>query len=193
MYIDENDLALLKARDKIFLEELFRDVNPVLVKVCAANGVYNETISDIVQQTWEKFFENLDAFRGESRIKTFLCGILFNKIREHRRSQKKMVFEDDSEKVLSHAFTSDGWWNPQIKTPDYRLDQVTAQKLIQDCLEGLTEQQRTAFLLIEVEENKSADICNVLNVSVSNLRVLLFRAKDKLKKCLQGKDIKVSL
>lgn len=193
MYIDENDLTLLKARNKDFLSKLFLEVNPMLLKVCASNGIRNESAHDVVQQTWQKFFENLEAFRAESQVKTFICGILFNKIREHRRSQHRIIFEEDSEKVMSQAFTSEGWWNPQVKAPDYQLEKATALKFIQDCLEGLTEQQRTAFVLIEVEENKSEEICNTLNVSLSNLRVLLFRAKDKLKKCLQGKDVKVSL
>jgi len=126
-------------------------------------------------------------------VKTFVCGILFNKIREYRRSQKKLIFEEDSEKIFNQSFTLEGWWSPTIKAPDYELEQATAQKFIQDCMEGLTDQQRSAFLLIELEENKSEDICNVLDVSLSNLRVLLFRAKDKLKKCLQGKGTKVSL
>ena len=39
----------------------------------------------------------------------------------------------------------------------------------------------------EVEEEDSTQICNVLSVSVTNLRVLLFRAKDKLRKCIEGK------
>lgn len=189
MYINQKDLALLKARDRAFLAHIFAEVNPTLIKVCASNGLYREAAQDVVQQTWEKFFENIEAFRAESQLKTFICGILFNKIREYRRSQSKLVLEDDSQKVLDQAFTSDGWWSPQISRPDFRLDQQLALKFIQECLEGLTDQQKAAFILTELEENKSEDICNVLDVSVSNLRVLLFRAKDKLKKCLQGKGI----
>lgn len=193
MYIDEKDLALLKSRNEAFLSRLFVEINPMLLKVCVSNGLDQEASHDVVQQAWQKFFENLDAFRGESQVKTFVCGILFNKIREYRRSQKRLIFEDDSEKIFNQSFTLEGWWNPMIKAPDYELEQATAQKFIQECMEGLTDQQRSAFLLIELEENKSEDICNVLDVSLSHLRVLLFRAKDKLKKCLQGKGTKVSL
>lgn len=193
MYIDEKDLALLKSRNEAFLSRLFVEINPMLLKVCVSNGLDQEASHDVVQQAWQKFFENLDAFRGESQIKTFVCGILFNKIREYRRSQKKLIFEEDSENVFNQSFTLEGWWSPKIKAPDYDLEQATAQKFIQECMEGLTDQQRSAFLLVELEENKSEDICNVMDVSLSNLRVLLFRAKDKLKKCLQGKGTKVLL
>lgn len=193
MYIDEKDLALLKARNSDFLSRLFNDVNPMLIKICASNGIYEEVAEDVVQQAWEKFFDHIEAYRGQSQIKTFVCGILFNKIREYRRSQKKLIFEDDSEKIFNQSFTIDGWWRPEIKAPDFELQQGVVQQFIEDCLEGLTEQQRAAFIMVEVDENKSEEICNVLDVSVSNLRVLLFRAKDKLKKCLQGKDIKGSL
>lgn len=187
-YIDAATFILLKNRDRQFLEKLFADVNPYLIRVCAANKIYETDAEEVVYDTWDRFFTNLAQFQGRSQIRTFICGILFNKIREHRRSLGRISYEEDSEKVVNHAFTHEGWWKVQPGDPSRILEMKQTGIHIQECIEGLTDQQKAAFLMREVEEEDSEDICNVLGVNVSHLRVLLFRAKDKLRKCLEGKS-----
>lgn len=186
-FIDEGTLVLLKNRDREFLGNLFCEVNPYLTRVCLANGIVQDDVKELIHRTWEKFFSNIEQFKGRSQIRTFICGILFNKIREHRRMQKRFVFEEDSQKFLDDAFTKDGWWRVAPSDP-YRIVELRqAVDFIRECFDGLTEQQMAAFVMKEVEEENSDDVCNVLGVNVSHLRVLLFRAKDKLRKCLEGK------
>lgn len=182
-----NFLQKIKERDPVSLSSLFRETNPVLVRVLAANGIYRETAEDLVNQTWERFFTNLERFEGRSELQTFICGILFNKIREYRRATGRVVFEDDSENVMAMAFTNDGWWKNE--TPD-ATNVVYAKQLSQligECIDGLTEQRKAAFVLKEVDQEETTVVCNVLGVSTSHLRVLIFRAKDKLRQCLEGK------
>lgn len=186
-FIDKETLLLLKNRDAVFLESLFIEINPYLIRVCNANGIFNEQGNDVIHDTWERFFTNIEKFEGRSQIRTFICGILFNKIREYRRSVGRISYEEDSEKVFNHAFTKDGWWKTNPSDPFSLSELKESSDLIYDCLEGLSEQQKNAFVLREIEEEHSDEICNVLGVSVSNLRVLLFRAKDKLRKCMEGK------
>lgn len=183
----EESLRLLKDRDARFLEKQFRTINPVLLRILAANRIFGEHAEDITHQTWEKFFQNLEKFEGRSGLQTFVCGILINKIREYRRSQNRMVLEEDAEAVFSNAFTTEGWWSLKSQDPSALLKSTELAQHIGECLEGLTEAQRSAFVLKEVENEDSTEICNALGVSVSNLRVLIFRAKDKLRKCLEGK------
>ena len=187
LYIDPETVRLLLGRDPVYLKALFHEVNPFLIRVCIANAIYDENADDVIHQTWETFFFNLEKFEGRSQIRTFICGILFNKIREFRREQGKIQYEDDSERVMRHAFTPDGWWKTTPHSPDRIVELRQSTELIRECLEGLSEQQKTAFVMKEVEEENSEEICNVLGVNVSHLRVLLFRAKDKLRKCLEGR------
>ena len=183
----QDTLLLLKKRDGAFLEKTFRETNPLLLRLLAANGIYAETAEDIVHQTWERFFTNIDQFEGRSELKTFICGILINKIREHRRIAGRMIFDEDAETVMARSFTSDGWWNMSPSDPSVFLYSSQVSGFVAECLEGLSELQKSAFVLKELEQQDSIEICNVLDVSVSNLRVLLFRAKDKLRQCLEGK------
>ncbi len=185
--IDQKLLTLLQSRDPAFLKTLFEEVNPFLIRVSLANRIDKEDVGELIHQTWETFFANLDQFEGRSQLRTFICGILFNKIREHRRLQKRMVPEDDMQKVMDSSFTPDGWWKVEPADPYKVMERQQVAQFIEDCMDGLTEQQATAFVMTEVEDEESGDICKVLGVTSSHLRVLIFRAKEKLRKCLNGK------
>lgn len=174
-------------RDPKFLEQLFIEINPYLMRVCVANSIRDEKAEEVIHRTWETFFSKLENFEGRAQIRTYICGILFNKIREFRREQGRTVYEEDSEKIFEQAFTSDGWWTRSPHNPHRLFELSQATSLIEECLDGLSEQQKTAFVMKEVEEENSEEICNILGVNVTHLRVLLFRAKDKLRMCLEGK------
>ncbi len=192
LYLEKISITDLKhkldQREPELVQLMIKEINPVLLKILYTHKIDRQACQDIIHQTWQRFFENYAAFEGRSQLSTFIVGLLINKIREFRRAQKKFVFEDDSEAVFKQSF-ADGWWVNEPTSPDRLLEQKNISTHIADCLEGLTEQQRTAFILREVEDEESDDICNVLGVSISHLRVLLFRAKDKLKKCLEGQQL----
>ena len=180
------DLEKLHSRDPDFLREIFERINPVLFRVLGAQKIFHEKAEELVQQTWERFFTNLEKFEGRSEIQTFVCGILLNKVREERRRSNKIVLEDDLENSVAGSFHENGLW---AKAPADPSDLKYHQELgafIDECLEGLTEQQKAAFVLREVHDEESEDIAVTLGVSLTNLRVLLFRAKEKLRLCLTG-------
>ena len=186
-YIDDDIKNLLSQRNTQLLTRLFQEINPYLLRVCGANGVYKEHADDVIHETWATFFINIEKFEARSKIRTFVCGILFNKIREYRRLQGKIVYEEDAEKAMGQAFTIDGWWTSAPDDPHKISEMKQAADFIKECMEGLSEQQKSAFVMREVEDESSEDICNILGINVTNLRVLIFRAKDKLRKCLEGK------
>lgn len=181
------DNQKLQERDPNFLRDLFVEINPRLLKMLASRGIRGENAEELVHECWETFFSNLDKFEGRSQIQTFVFGILINKIRENRRHQNRVELEDDSEKVFARSFTNDGWWRHAPPGPDERLERTELGTLLEECLEGLTMPQRSAFMLIESEGEPSDHAASLLGVTVSHLRVLVFRAKDKLRHCLEGR------
>ena len=185
--ITDDIKVLLVNRDANFLKCLFVEVNPYLIRVCAANGYYRDLADDVIHETWATFFMNLENFQGRSNIRTYVCGILFNKIRESRRTEGKHVFTEDSETIFSRTFTHEGWWNQKPEDPHKFAELQQASEFVKDCLEGLTERQKAAFIMKEIDGDHSEEICNVLGINVTNLRILIFRAKDKLRQCLDGK------
>ncbi len=185
--LDALTLQLLADRDHAFLEKLFTEINPYLIRICSSNGIHGPNAEDVIFDTWDRFFSNIEKFEGRSQIRTFICGILFNKIREHRRAIKRTTYEDDSESFMDQSFTAEGWWKHAPQDPHHLLEIKEVSLFVDECLEGLSEQQRSAFLLREVEDEPGESLGRHLGVSVAHVRVLLFRAKDKLKKCIEGK------
>ncbi|MFZ4405121.1 MAG: sigma factor-like helix-turn-helix DNA-binding protein, partial [Pseudobdellovibrionaceae bacterium] len=119
--------------------------------------------------------------------KTHLFGILLNKIREYRRKIKKIDYKEDSEEIFSASFTNEGWWAQDPGDPEKIFKNKQLGLAIEDCLEGLSEVQKSAFMLIESEGESTEEACNILGVTCTHLRVLIFRAKNKLKTCLEGR------
>lgn len=185
--LDEAVLKSLRDRNPDFLADLFSKLNPYLLKMAGARRIFGEHAEEIVCQTWATFFENIESFEGRSEVKTFLGGILINKIREERRSQARTVPEEDPEVIMGHSFTPEGWWKRETPDPSQLLNRKQTGTAIEECLEGLSANQKEAFILKEVDGEESSSICNILDVSITNLGVLLFRAKEKLRQCLEGK------
>ncbi|MGZ3691874.1 MAG: RNA polymerase sigma factor, partial [Pseudobdellovibrio sp.] len=142
-------LAKLKQKDPEAVQLAFAEINPYLFKFLGSQNVFSPVAEDLVQSAWEIFFSKIENFEGKSKIRVYLAGIVLNKVREHRRENKKTVYEEDSEKVYAQSFTADGWWVHEPQDPQSLIESQEVQKFIQECLEGLSESQREAFLLRE--------------------------------------------
>ena len=184
---DKDLLEKLKSRDPLVLENIFREVNPYLLRILYSHGLLEEHAEEILHESWEIFLSGLDKFEGRSQIKVFLAGIILNKIREYRRRQKRLVFVEDSSAEMDTAFTPDGWWKQEPQDPHALFQSKKVLEGLVECLEGLGQQQKEAFLLKEVEGENSEIICKILGVTITNLGVLLFRAKQNLRGCLEVK------
>lgn len=182
---DEIRRALLR-RDQVLLDQLFREINPVLCKTMAGERLSPEDTEELLHQTWLTFLEKLDSFEGRSQIKTFLIGILINKLHELRRSKKRFQSVEDADQAFQNAFTVDGWWKTDPPDPEELMSSKEVGRWIEECLQGLSVSQKDAFVLREIQGEDSEVICKILQVNVTHLGVLIFRAKEKLRKCLEG-------
>ncbi len=185
----KNLIEQLIKRDEPAIRQTLEEINPYLIKILASNRVKPESIEELLQATWETFFKNIDKFEGRSRLKVFVAGIALNKLREFRRTEARFAPEEDMDKILSDAFTDDGWWKVKPVLPDQILSSKNIGLYIEECLKGLSENQRYVFVMREVEDEPTDNICQTLGVSISNFGVLLFRAKEKLRYCLEGRGV----
>lgn len=189
MHLNDELKAELKLRNPELLTVLFNDLNPYLLRVLSAKGIYGNHADDIICETWVTFLEKIDAFEGRSSVKTYLTGILFLKMKEQFRVQKKWQPEEDLSQFLDDQFTESGMWKIRPEDPSDIFHKKEISDLINKCMEGLSDSQREAFTLKEIENESTDEICKILNINISNLGVLVFRAKDKLKKCLKGNHL----
>ena len=134
-----------------------------------------------VQETWSTFFQKVQNFQQRSHIRTFLYGILYNKIKELWRSNKKYTLSNSSEEDFTQYFDEFGEFLSIPKSPESWFESKEFIEVLEDELTKLPENQRIAFRLKEIEGEKTIHICDILGITTSNLGVLLYRAKNTLR------------
>jgi len=142
---------------------------------------------DLVQEAFTVFAKAPEKFEGRSSLRTYLYGILYRKGLERRRKGSRETEVDPSDAIFDGRFDGSGHWIRPPKGPEADALNSEVGTLIEDCLKGLTEQQRSAFHLKEVEQMSGKDVCNALDLKPTHLRVLLFRARNKTRECLEAK------
>ena len=145
---------------------------------------------DVTQATFTTFIEAAPRFEGRSRVRTWLFGILYKKIAEARRDEQRAGQLEDIDEVVEKRFAPDGRWAQPPRPVDARLYDAEIRGGIEECLEDLPTKQRMAFILREVQEFESKEICKILEVTVTNLGVLLYRARNRLRECLEAKGVR---
>ncbi len=182
-------LAQLRRRDPATLRELVRLYMPQLLRAARGAGLNPQNAEDVTQNVFLTFFQKLEDFEGRSHVRTWLFGILYRKISEMRRSAQKEGAADDIDEVMEHRFQTDGMWLKPPRWADDTAYDHEVQRHLATCLDGISTDQRLAFVLREVEEMDSAEICRVMDVSRSNLGVLLYRGRNLLRECLEKHNV----
>ena len=181
---------MLKARDESALQRLVQTYLPQILRTARGAGLSSQNAEDVCQSTFVTFIEKLDEFEGRSHVRTWLFGILYRKISEMRRAAHREGTAADIEEVMESRFKTDGHWQSPPRSADQAAFEREVREHLADCLDGLTTDQRVAFTLREVEELDSREICETLDISRSNLGVLLFRGRNQLRECLEKRNIK---
>lgn len=155
-----------------------------------------DSAQEIVQVTLLAALQSQKSFAGRSSEKSWLFGILKHKILDHFRSLKtRRTYElsaDDDTNPYENEFDETGHFiNPPKKwqiDPQHAAENEELVLALAKCLDGLSEKFRHIFVLKEVEGMKSEDICKEMAIQPTNLWVILHRARNQLKKCLEAND-----
>lgn len=153
---------------------------------------------DVVQETFLAALKGGKQFEGRSAEKSWLVGILKNKIYDHfRKASRETAFTDldfyadeESDRFVADGLMKDGWihelgpleWSTE---PGATLDSEEFWRTYKDCNGKLPKNVATVFNLREVDGVESKEICAILNISEGNLWVMLHRARMALRRCLE--------
>lgn len=164
----------------------------------AATRVRDRAIAqDLVQETFLAAIKASPGFAGRSSERSWLFGILRNKLADHYRLQSREIQLADPEAALPEeqgAFCEsglgkDGWARRMAptawETPDETLVNKEFQVVLKRCLSQLPDKVALAFRLREVEAVPPEEICKDLGVSPNNFWVMLHRARMGLRRCLE--------
>ncbi len=151
---------------------------------------------DVVQETLLAALKSSNRFVGRSNERTWLVGILKHKIIDHfRSSQREAQLEccDNDDEFFDKA----GAWRSTSRpvawnvNPESALELKDFQRSLEWCLNQLPERLAQVFVLREIDELTTQEICSLLNITPTNLWVMLHRARLRLQhllgaRCLKG-------
>jgi len=184
---DAGLLDRLRKRDPDVLAATVREHSRPLYRAARGMGLREEEAEDLVQEVFATFLESLDRFEGRSQLRTWLFGIMHNKLRERRREAYREEQNDPIEEVFESRFDARGRW---IRPPEDILQVLESKELgraIQQCMDGLPAAQREVFVLREMQELETPEICSALDLTVTNVNVLMHRARNRLRECIESK------
>ena len=158
-----------------------------ILRAARGAGLTPAQAEDVAQETFATFIESASRFEGRSHVRTWVFGILYRKLQEARRGFAKDRRMDDVDEVFESRFDDDGSWSRPPRGPANALLDKEIRVEIVECLEGVPDRQRLAFVLREIEGMSTQEICKILEASSTNVGVMLFRARNRLRECLEGK------
>jgi RNA polymerase sigma-70 factor (ECF subfamily) len=186
-YITKDELNKLRARDPELLTHIITDHTEVMLRTAWGLGWRGTDAEELVQATLATFLEAIQRFEGRSSTRTFLLGILYMKALEARRAGGRELPADPIDEVFEKRFGYAGIWCTMPRGPEDEASTKETALILEQCLEALPVQQRMAFFLKEVEHESTETLCKILDLTVTHLGVLLFRARNKLRECVQRK------
>lgn len=145
---------------------------------------------DLVQDTLLAAWEARAHYAGAATERTWLTAILKNKIADHyRRVRREAPGEEPlSDDDADALFDTHGHWRLRpaaVPAPSRALEDKQFWRVLSDCLAGLSATQARAFMLAELHEISTQELCKVLALSASNVWVVLHRARMRLRLCLE--------
>ncbi|MBD3223876.1 MAG: sigma-70 family RNA polymerase sigma factor [Caldithrix sp.] len=154
---------------------------------------------DLVQETFLSALKARESFAGKSSKRTWFITILKNKIidyyrrAEHQVMQKSPMTDDGDEDYTDFQQEGEwqGFWRKESaprdwgEHPETALDQKEFMKILRECIGTLPKRLAAAFTLRELDEMDTGEICKQLDISSSNLWVILHRARNQLRRCLE--------
>jgi RNA polymerase sigma-70 factor (ECF subfamily) len=206
---DEDLVALLRKRDEAVFAWVVRAWSPTMLRVARAHVSTQESAAEVVQDAWLAVIKGLGTFEGRSSLKTWTFRIVVNLaktrgVKEKRSSPfSSLLPEDEGPTVDPSRFQSAAEANPYAWAagaapepwsagPEGSLLRAETRALLARAIDGLPERHRVVITLRDVEGLPSEEVCELLDVSPENQRVILHRSRAKVRAAMEdyyrGKD-----
>lgn len=184
--------------DQLHNPAFLQDLRQQMIKLAFLQLSSLPQAEDVVQEALTSAFQHLDSFKGRAAFKTWVFAILKNKIIDVIRQKSRLVamtelFKDEeSELSIDALFDASGHWHkyeaPQAwQSPEEMMEQADFWMIFEACLNHLPAKYAQVFMMREVIELSSNEICSKLELSISNFNVLMYRSRTRLRECLENK------
>ena len=198
---DEVDLiAALRARDEAAFAGLVDAHTPAMLRVARGYVATREIAEEVVQEAWIALLKGIDTFEGRSSLRTWLFTVLINIAKKRGMRERKDVdmqiaaytggtvdparFRDAGDRWPGH-WKDDEAPAPFPDSPEGSVLGGELMAVTRRELDRLPERQRVVVTLRDVLDMDSAEVCELLDISVANQRVLLHRGRAAIRQGLE--------
>lgn len=182
-----NELELiqqLRAGDEQAFKSLVENYQNLVFNTALGVVQNSEDAEDVAQEVFIQVYRSIDQFKGDARLSTWIYRITTTKALDHIRSRKRKkrfafitsLFGPNDELVHEPV---------DFQHPGVALDRKEQAALLFRMIDQLPENQKVAFTLHKTEELSYQEIADVMQLSVSAVESLLFRARQNLRKLLE--------
>ncbi len=200
---DEDLLAALRQGDEDAFRRLVAEHGPFLLRLALMHLPSRAIAEEVVQDTWVAALNGIDRFEGRSSLRTWLASILLNKAKTlGRRERRVLPFSFlarrreegrdepavDPERFQSRRDQEPGAWaRPPVDwgSPEERLSSDEARRVLFEAIAELPPRQREVIALRDIGGFSAAEARNALDLTETNQRVLLHRARSKVRAALE--------
>lgn len=153
---------------------------------------------DVVQEALAAALSSAKEFAGRSAMKTWVFAILKNKIVDQIRQQSRTTNississdEESMDEAFESLFKANAHWAPEYRpagwgNPEETLQQQRFFEVFDACLKHLPENTARVFMMREFLEFETSEVCEQLSITTSNCNVILHRARNGLRRCLEN-------
>lgn len=197
---DEWSVAALRAGDERTFRDLFHSHAPAMTRIARTYVQSDAVAEEIVQETWLAILTGIDRFEGRSAFGTWMFSILINQAKTHNTRERRALpfstispdsgdegavdadrFQTDDDAWPGHWATPPRPW----QKPERRALSLEAREQLREALSQLPERQRLIVGLRDVNGLSSAEVCDLLELTRENERVLLHRGRSRLRAALE--------
>lgn len=169
-----------------------------MLRLALAHVHSRATAEEVVQDAWLTVLQSLHRFEGRSTFRTWVLGIVVNLARGRARAERRSVplaadhdvFAVDPGRFLpaDHPRWPNHWRIDPVpwRTPEEDLLAAETRAVIAAAIEALPAAQREVLVLRDLEGLPAAEVCNALGLTDTNQRVLLHRARTRVRAAIEG-------
>ena len=200
---DERLIAALRRGDEDAFRTVVEEYGPFLMRLALMHVPSRAVAEEVVQDTWLAVLNGIDRFEGRSSLRTWIASILLNKARTRGQRERRVLpfsflrrraEEGRDEPAVSpdrfqsvHDSYPGQWARPPTEwgSPEGRLSMEEARRVLLEAIAKLPIRQREVIALRDISGWSAAETRNALGLSETNQRVLLHRARSKVRAALE--------